>query len=80
MDSAFVGMRTLLRGQVAQAESLARETLDRGQAFDPPNAPPLFAAQLYCVRREQGRLAERVPILEIAAAAQPELPILRAAR
>ena len=79
MHSGFVGARALLSGRVAEAEALAQQTLARGQAFETPNAGLLYAAQLFLIRLEQGRLPDLLPMFEAAASAQPELTALRTA-
>jgi DNA-binding winged helix-turn-helix (wHTH) protein/tetratricopeptide (TPR) repeat protein len=78
MCGAFQGMRALLGGDLAQAEILARKTLTLGQALGTPNALPVFAAQLFCLRREQGRVAEIEPLVRAAADEQPVFTALRA--
>lgn len=79
MTSAYRGMRALLDGRVEAAEQLAQETLSLGQRFGSPNALPLFAGQLFCVRREQGRLPELATLFEAAVEADPVFVVLRAA-
>jgi DNA-binding winged helix-turn-helix (wHTH) protein/tetratricopeptide (TPR) repeat protein len=78
MTAAYSGMRSLLDGQVAQADQLAEQTLELGQHCSSPNALPMFAGQLFCVRREQGRLPELEPLLTSALAEQPVFTALRA--
>ena len=58
MAASKRGMRTLFAGHVEQADALAHETLTLGMSFGTPNALPMYAMQLYCVRREQGRIGE----------------------
>jgi DNA-binding winged helix-turn-helix (wHTH) protein/tetratricopeptide (TPR) repeat protein len=57
-------MRSLLAGSLDEADRLAHEALALGQSVGSPNAVPLFGVQLYCVRREQGRLGELVSLFE----------------
>jgi DNA-binding winged helix-turn-helix (wHTH) protein/tetratricopeptide (TPR) repeat protein len=75
----FRGMRALLEGRVGDAERLAHETFGRGQALGTPNALGAFAAQLYGIRSEQGRLADLDAPLASLAREQPDLPVFRAA-
>lgn len=70
-------MRALLAGSLDEADRLAHEALALGQAVGSPNAVPLFGAQLYCVRREQGRLGELAPLFERVAAESPAFPAYR---
>ena len=76
--SAFRSMRALLDGRVEEAERLARTTLTLGQKLGTPNALPLFAGQLFCIRLEQGRLDELESALRSSIESQPQLPALRA--
>jgi tetratricopeptide (TPR) repeat protein len=48
----------LMAGEIAQAEQLAMETLQLGQAADDLGAMQIFGVQMFSIRREQGRLAE----------------------
>ena len=34
---------------------------------DHPSAPGMYGLQMFAIRREQGRLAEAAPVLELAA-------------
>jgi tetratricopeptide (TPR) repeat protein len=48
----------LVRGHVDDAEPLAMQTLQLGQAADDLTAMQIFGAQMFSIRREQGRLDE----------------------
>ena len=48
----------LLAGDIAEAERLAFETLQLGQAADDFASLQIFGAQMFSIRREQGRLEE----------------------
>jgi len=71
------GMRALLAGEVTEAERLAHETLALGQRIGSPNAFGAFSAQLFAVRREQGRVAELDGPLRTMVREQPDLPAFR---
>ena len=75
--SLLRGMRALLVGEVEEAERLAHETLALGQSFGSPNAFGVFSAQLFAVRREQGRVAELDAPLRAMVREQPDLPVFR---
>ncbi|HEX2173772.1 MAG TPA: LuxR C-terminal-related transcriptional regulator, partial [Dehalococcoidia bacterium] len=67
--------RAHLMGRIDESESLARGALDLGRRIPNRFVEEAFAGQLYGVRREQGRLAELVPILRDAADRSPTLAI-----
>ncbi len=77
-EAGFRAMRALFDGRLEEAERLAQQALavGRGQG---PAAMQTFAAQLFALRREQGRLAE----VEAAATGfiqqYPAVPTWRAA-
>ena len=62
-----------------QADRLAHETLALGQGFGSPNAFGAYSAQLFAVRREQGRVAELDAPLQAMVREQPDLPTFRTA-
>lgn len=78
-QSLYRGNRVLLSGQVEAADRLAHESLALAERIGSPNAAGAFAAQLFAIRREQGRLHELAPALEEAVRRNPTLPIFRAA-
>jgi hypothetical protein len=77
--SVLRSMRALLDGDTDEAERIAHAALAQGQRLGTPNALGVFSAQLFAVRREQGRVAELcVPLREMVRA-QPDLPVFRTA-
>jgi predicted ATPase/tetratricopeptide (TPR) repeat protein len=68
----------LIDGNLSEAERLAEEALNVGQGPFETNAPLIYGAQLFAIRREQGRLAELAELLEEFIGAQPGLPVWRA--
>ena len=81
LDLATVAMwqslRAMLNGRFSDAESFAATMLSR--APDEVNFHNTFAAQLFLLRRDQGRLAEIKDVLRDAAEAAPRLVGFRAA-
>jgi hypothetical protein len=75
----YRGMDALKSGAVAEAERMAHESFALGSEIGTPNALGAFAAQLWDVRSEQGRLHEMDAALSTLAREQPDLPIFRAA-
>ena len=67
------GTRTILAGDVADAEKLAIEALELSQATDQPDASTWFGVQLYMVRYEQGRLGDLIDMSHAAIARAPRL-------
>ena len=61
----YVAMRALLAGRFADAEQLALETLTLGQRLQLESAEGIFGMQMFTLRREQGRLHEVAPIVEM---------------
>jgi tetratricopeptide (TPR) repeat protein len=78
MCTGYRVMRAFLAGDVERAETLAHRALEEGQEFGTPNALPAFAGQIYCIRREQGRLAELESLIRAAVEQQPVFHPLRA--
>lgn len=64
-------MEAFLHGPMDAVESLAEEALRLGERVEPDNAQQAYSALLFCLRREQGRLAEFLPVIE-AIVAQPD--------
>jgi tetratricopeptide (TPR) repeat protein len=58
-------MRASLAGRFADAEQLALETLTLGERLQLENADGTFGMQMFTLRREQGRLHEVAPIVEM---------------
>jgi tetratricopeptide (TPR) repeat protein len=56
--------RRLLSGDLAGAEHMATVALERGLASGQPEALRFYAAQLFEIRRAQGRLGEVLDVLE----------------
>jgi DNA-binding CsgD family transcriptional regulator len=55
----------LARGDFESAEAAADRCLEIGA--DHPSGPGMYGLQMFAIRREQGRLAEAAPVLELAA-------------
>ncbi len=51
-------------GRFAEAESWAMRALEAGRRVDEDKAVGAFGMQMFCVRREQGRLHEALPMLQ----------------
>lgn len=58
-------------GPLDAVEPLAEAALRLGERVEPENAQQAYSALLFCLRREQGRLAEFLPVIE-AIVAQPD--------
>jgi len=79
-QAAALSSRTLLaihEGRFADAEALARETLKVGSQFSPANAAGAYGMQMFSIRREQGRLAEVLPVLRHFVATHADSAIWR---
>jgi tetratricopeptide (TPR) repeat protein len=74
----FLVWRRLLAGRVDEAEEAAAEALQVASDFGDPNALGFYAAQIYDIRRAQGRLGEIVELVEQSVTANPRLPFFRA--
>jgi tetratricopeptide (TPR) repeat protein len=61
--TCFRGMRALLEGRFDEGERLAQQAMALGQSDQSEDAVQALGAQLFTVRREQGRLAELEPLL-----------------
>jgi tetratricopeptide (TPR) repeat protein len=72
-------MRSLMNGHFDEAEALATAALAVGQSVQPETAANFYAAQIFFIRREQGRLAELEDALLGAVAAYPVVPAWRSA-
>ncbi len=70
--------RALLQGRIDDAEAGAFRGLAEGDAADQPDVGVVFAAAMFLVRYDQGRLAEIVDIVEQTVRDNPGIPGLRA--
>jgi predicted ATPase/DNA-binding CsgD family transcriptional regulator len=80
MLAVGLSSQTLLaihEGRFGEAEALAQETLKAGRRFSPENAAGAYGMQMFSIRREQGRLAEVLPVLRQFVAGQTESAIWR---
>jgi hypothetical protein len=67
----------VIEGHLDQAEAMAEEQYRRGA--EDANALNAYAAQLFAIRRELGRVADLVPLMAASVAADPSLVAFRAA-
>src|SRR5688500_12644037 len=58
-------MRALLEGRFTEAEQLALQALTLGQRLLSQSAEGIFGMQMFMLRKEQGRLHEVAPIVEM---------------
>jgi eukaryotic-like serine/threonine-protein kinase len=65
VQAGFVTMRALLEGRFAEAEQLTLQFLTLGQRLQFGSAEGIFGMQMFMLRREQGRLHEVAPIVEM---------------
>ena len=73
----FRALRALMRGQFVEAERLARDAHALGVWVQRGAADVYFAAQLFMLRREQGRIQEvEQPLLDVVAQ-YPAMPVIR---
>jgi class 3 adenylate cyclase len=63
-------------GRLDEAERAAQAALELGQACGQPDAFLFFADQMYCLRREQGRVGELEETLQEAVGRWPGWPFL----
>ena len=68
----------LLAGDPDRAEQLATAALEIGTDSGQPDAFGFYGAEMIGVRRQQGRYAELVPLIEQIAVENPALPVFRA--
>jgi class 3 adenylate cyclase len=73
------GMRAMFQGTMAEAEALVQSALSIGQRADPDTAMQMYGAQIYAIRREQGRLAEMEPAVRGMVQMYPLIPAWRTA-
>jgi DNA-binding SARP family transcriptional activator len=67
-----------LDGRLEEAERLALESYEMRRALQTRDAESVLAAQLFMIRRAQGRVAELLPAVEQAVARYPALAAWRA--
>jgi class 3 adenylate cyclase/tetratricopeptide (TPR) repeat protein len=72
-------MLALLQGRFAEAEELVMRTPELGERAQVATADQVFGAQLFSVRREQGRLAELEAGVKAIAQRYPRVPAWAAA-
>jgi tetratricopeptide (TPR) repeat protein len=65
VQAGFVTMRALLEGRFTEAEQLTLQALTLGQRLQSQSAEGIFGMQMFMLRREQGRLHEVAPIVEM---------------
>ncbi|HEY2254691.1 MAG TPA: AAA family ATPase [Variovorax sp.] len=59
------GLMALNEGRFADAEAWADQALAIGRRVAEPQAVTAFSMQMFCLRREQGRLGEVLPLLQL---------------
>ena len=72
-------MRALMDGRLDDAERLAQEALSVGQRTENANAMQMYAAQIFALRREQGRLGEMEAGIKGFMQTYPAVPAWRTA-
>jgi tetratricopeptide (TPR) repeat protein len=65
VQAGFVTMRALFEGRFTDAEQLTLQALNLGQRLQVQSAEGIFGMQMFVLRREQGRLHEVAPIVEM---------------
>jgi class 3 adenylate cyclase len=75
----FHGMRALFEGRMDDAERFAQAALAIGQPIQGDTANQMFAAQLFAIRREQGRIGELADGLRVFVDTYPAIPAWRTA-
>jgi predicted ATPase len=73
----FAALRAMIDGRFAEAEERAAAAFALGQTVQGQTAASFFAAQMFFLRREQGRLAELEDGMRALADAQPNVPAWR---
>jgi hypothetical protein len=73
----FCAMRAIWRGDLAAAEAHIQRALAAAERVDDRNARLTPLVQLFAVRREQGRMAEQLPMARAAVARAPDSPVPR---
>ena len=72
-------MRLITRGEIEEGERTALAAYQFGERIGTPVALNFFGAQLYPIRREQGRLAEMEPLVQDLVDRYPGIPSWRCA-
>jgi class 3 adenylate cyclase len=72
-------MRALVDGRIDDAERLAQEALSTGQRTEGANAMQMYGAQIFALRREQGRLGEMEAGIKGFVQMYPAVPAWRTA-
>jgi DNA-binding CsgD family transcriptional regulator/tetratricopeptide (TPR) repeat protein len=62
-------------GRFAQAESWATQALESGRRISEDQAASAYGMQMFCLRREQGRLREALPLLQHFVRTTPEAQV-----
>ena len=70
----FDGALAMSEGRLDEAEVIIHDALALGQELGDPIVMNQYAAQLYALRMEQDRLDELLPIVEMMAESEPEIP------
>jgi class 3 adenylate cyclase len=73
------GMRALFAGRIEEGERLAQTAFAIGQPGQPDTALQMFSAQLFAIRREQGRLEELAEGIRAYVESLPAVPAWRTA-
>ena len=70
-------MRATMRGDFAAAERIAADASKLAAAAQDPNTALVHTAQLWALRRDQGRLEELLPLVLMLPAQYPTIPAVR---
>lgn len=65
------------QGDFTRAEASAQQAFAAGRRAGAPQAASAFGMQMFCIRREQGRLAEVQPLLQQLLQSQPQDSVWR---
>ena len=65
-------------GRFADAEAWAAQALETGRRVAEAQAVTAFGMQMFCLRREQGRLREALPMLQHFVRTMPQVADLAA--
>jgi DNA-binding SARP family transcriptional activator/tetratricopeptide (TPR) repeat protein len=76
--ATHLSWRQFLAGRLDEAEQAAGKALQIANESGDPNGFPAYAAQIYAIRRAQGRLDEVIKLVEQTVAENPGLPVYRA--
>ena len=75
--ATHLSWRQFLAGHLDEAEQAAGEALQIASQAGDPNGFPAYAAQIYAIRRAQGRIDEIIELIEQAMSKNPGLPVFR---